>query len=115
MIGRVVSIKSQATATVLLERKATHPLYRKNYVRSKKYLVHDMMGTKEGDMVDIVKTRPISKRKHWKIVKIIGKNLAEVAKEKLKKAAEETIAEAVPAGRQVLPAEEKKEKTDGSA
>lgn len=115
MIGRVVSIKSQATATVLLERKATHPLYKKNYVRSKKYLVHDVMGTKEGDMVDIVKTRPISKRKHWKINKIIGKNLAEAAKEKLKKAAEETIAEILPASPQGGPAEEKKEKTDGSA
>lgn len=108
MIGRVVSIKSKDTATVLVEREAKHPLYKKTYIRSKKYLVHDMMGTKEGDMVDIVKTRPISRRKHWKIVKIVGKNLAEVTEEKLKKAAEEIIAE-------VMPAEEKKEKTDGSA
>ncbi|MDP3733042.1 MAG: 30S ribosomal protein S17, partial [Candidatus Daviesbacteria bacterium] len=86
----------------LVERRAMHPLYKKTYIQSKKYLVHDMMGTKEGDMVDIVKTRPISKRKHWKIVKIVGKNLVEVVEEKLKKAAEETIAE-------VMPVEEMKE------
>jgi len=69
MIGRVVANKLKDTATVLVEREAMHPLYKKTYIQSKKYLVHDMMGTKEGDMVDIVKTRPISKRKHWKIVK----------------------------------------------
>ncbi|HBQ50993.1 30S ribosomal protein S17 [Candidatus Daviesbacteria bacterium RIFCSPLOWO2_01_FULL_38_10] len=96
MIGRVVANKLKDTATVLVEREAMHPLYKKTYIQSKKYLVHDMMGTKEGDMVDIVKTRPISKRKHWKIVKIVGKNLVEVVKEKLKKSAEETIAEVMP-------------------
>lgn len=104
MIGRVVSSKLKDTVTVLVEREAMHPLYKKTYIRSKKYLVHDSVGTREGDMVDIVKTRPISKRKHWKIVKVVGKNLVEVAKKKLKKTAEETIAEAVPAGRQVMPA-----------
>lgn len=109
MIGRVVSNKLKDTVTVLVEREAMHPLYKKTYIRSKKYLVHDMMGTREGDMVDIVKTRPISKRKHWKIVKIVGKNLVEVVKEKLKKAAEETIAEVMPASPQGGPIEETKE------
>lgn len=106
MIGRVVSSKLKDTVTVLVEREAMHPLYKKTYIRSKKYLVHDSVGTREGDMVDIVKTRPISKRKHWKIVKIVGKNLIEVAKKKLKKTAEETIAEVMPASPQGGPAEE---------
>ncbi|MBI3109727.1 30S ribosomal protein S17 [Candidatus Daviesbacteria bacterium] len=93
MIGRVVSTKSKNTATVLVERKATHPLYKKTYIRSKKYLVHDLLQTKEGDVVDIVKTKPVSKYKHWKIVQVKGKNLAEIAEEKLKESAEEIIAE----------------------
>ncbi len=102
MIGRVVSNKLKDTATVLVEREAMHPLYKKTYVRSKKYLVLDKLGVKLGDMVEIIACAPVSKRKAWKAVKIVGKNLVEVAKEKLKKAAEETIAE-------IMPVEETKE------
>lgn len=101
MIGRVVSTKSKNTATVLVERMATHPLYKKTFVRSKKYLVDDQVGVKLGDMVEILPCAPVSKRKAWKIVKIVGKNLAEVAEEKLKEQAEKVVAEALP--------EEKKE------
>ena len=96
MIGRVVSIKSKNTATVLVERRATHPLYKKTYIRSKKYLVHDLLQTKEGDMVEIVKIKPVSKNKHWQIVALKGKNLVEIAEEKLKESAEEIIAEVIP-------------------
>ena len=48
MIGRVVSIKLKDTATVLVERTKTHPLYRKTYLQSKKYLVGTDMSVKEG-------------------------------------------------------------------
>ncbi|MBI2334840.1 30S ribosomal protein S17 [Candidatus Daviesbacteria bacterium] len=104
MIGRVVSTKSKNTAAVLVEQMATHPLYKKTYVRSKKYLVHDLLQTKEGDLVEIAKIRPISKRKHWAVVKVVGKDLAEIAETEQKKKAEKLIAEVMP--------EEKKEKPD---
>ncbi|KAF0243887.1 MAG: small subunit ribosomal protein S17 [bacterium] len=96
MIGRVVSTKLAQTATILIERVARHPLYKKTFVRSKKYLVHDPLGVKEGDVVEIIKVRPISKNKHWQITRVIGKSLVEIAEEKLKQAAKETIAEVMP-------------------
>lgn len=96
MIGRVVSAKMSETATVLIERIAVHPLYKKTFIRSKKYLVDDPFGAKEGDMVEIVKVRPISKNKHWKVVKIVGKNLAEVVEKQQKEVAEKLVAEIMP-------------------
>lgn len=93
MIGRVVSTKLKNTATVLVSRTAMHPLYKKTYVQSKKYLVEDLTQVKEGDLVEIVNCKPVSKRKTWKIVKVVGRSLVEIAEEKLKKLSEETIAE----------------------
>lgn len=105
MIGRVVSVKSKNSAVVLVERMEKHPLYKKAFRRSKKYLVEDTVGVKEGDIVVILKTRPISKRKHWKVVKVVGRNLIELAQEQQKQQAEEIIAEVLP---------EKKKEEDGS-
>lgn len=96
MIGRVVSTKSKNTATVLIERRARHPLYKKTFTRTKKYLVWDQIGVKEGDMVEVVQTKPISKRKHWKIVKVLGKRLAELASAEMKEKAKKIIAEVMP-------------------
>lgn len=96
MIGRVVSTKMQKTATVLIEGKKTHPLYKKTYVWSKKYLVHDEMGAKLGDVVRIAPTRPISERKHFKIVKILGKDEVALGEAAMKKVEEEAIAEVMP-------------------
>lgn len=106
MIGRVISTKTKNTATILVEREATHPLYKKTFSRSKKYLVDDQLGVKEGDIVEVIKSKPISKNKHWRIVKVLGKNLAEIAEQHLKEKAEEAIAEVMP---------EEKEGTHGSA
>ncbi len=115
MIGRVVSTKLKNTVTVLVERMAMHPLYKKTYVQSKRFLVDDPIGVKIGDIVDIIKCRPISKNKHWKITKVLGRNLAEIAEEKLKKEAEGIIAEAVPVGRQVMPEEKIEESSVASS
>lgn len=101
MIGRVVSVKMQKTAVVLIERRKTHALYKKSYLRTKKYLVDDEIGVKLGDVVEIVKIRPISKRKHWKVVKVLGTDIVSLGKEALKEGASEAIAE-------VLPEEEEK-------
>lgn len=96
MIGRVVSTKVNNTVTVLVERVAKHTLYKKTFVRTKKYLVDDPIGVKMGDMVEIIKVRPISKNKHWKIIKVVGKNLEAIIEEKLKTEAEKIIAEVMP-------------------
>lgn len=96
MIGRVVSTKMNGTAVVLVERTAMHPLYKKTFIRSKRYLADAKAGIQEGDMVEIAKVRPISKNKHWQVVKVVGKNLAEITAEKLKEQAEKVIAQVMP-------------------
>lgn len=97
MTGRVVSTKVKGTAVVLVERKAIHKLYKKSFVRTKKYLVDDSIGVKDGDIIEIEKIRPISKRKHWKVVKVLGRSFAEIAEEHLKEKAEEAIGVVMPA------------------
>ncbi len=68
--GVVVSTKMQDTITVAVERYVMHPKYKKFMRRTKKFLVHDKGNTaKEGDKVEIRETRPISKRKHFELVK----------------------------------------------
>lgn len=102
MIGRVVSVKIKGTATVLVNRVAMHPLYKKTFLRSKKYLTEAGGEIKEGDIVEIVKVKPISKNKHFKIAKVLGKNLAEINEEKLKAEAEGIIAEVMPEEKEEL-------------
>lgn len=68
--GTVVSTKMQDTIAVAVERYVMHPKYKKFMRRTKKFLVHDKGNTaKEGDVVEIRETRPISKRKHFELVK----------------------------------------------
>ncbi len=122
MKGLVVSTKMQKTATVLVENKKIHPIYGKSFIRHKKYLAEDLLGVSIGDIVEIEKIRPVSKRKHWRIIKVIGKNMEEIIEEQLKEEAEEAIEEVVPArlaeapakraGKQVMP--EEKEENDGT-
>ncbi len=70
--GRVVSNKMDKTITVLVERKVPHPLYRKYVRRSTKLHAHDENNEcREGDTVMIVQSRPISKTKAWRLVKIV--------------------------------------------
>ena len=67
--GTVVSSKMTDTCTVAVERYVKHPKYKKFMRRTKKYLVHDAGNTaKVGDKVEIIETRPISKRKSFKLV-----------------------------------------------
>jgi small subunit ribosomal protein S17 len=96
MIGRVVSAKMQKTVTVLVEGKKTHPLYKKTFVWSKKYLAHDEMGAKEGDVVSIISTRPISKNKHFKVAKILGKDVVALGEAAMKQVEQEAIEEVMP-------------------
>jgi small subunit ribosomal protein S17 len=74
IIGVVSSNKTDKTITVVSHTRKTHPLYRKQYSETKKFLAHDEKNEAEvGDRVSIVETRPISARKHFKLDKIIFK------------------------------------------
>ena len=72
-VGIVIGKKMTKTVTVLVERQVRHPLYKKTIRRRKTFLVHDEADTcKVGDVVRIVETRPISKRKTWRVLEIVG-------------------------------------------
>ena len=67
--GIVVSDVNEKTVTVKVERRFTHPVYKKIIVRSKKYLAHDESNqVKAGERVKIRECRPMSKRKRWEVV-----------------------------------------------
>jgi len=71
-VGRVVSDKQQKTVVVAVERKVSHPLYGKQVVRTQRYYAHDEQGmAREGDMVRISETRPLSKLKRWRVVEVV--------------------------------------------
>lgn len=66
LTGRVTSDKMDKTVTVLVERKVKHPLIGKVVRQSKKFHAHDENNScKEGDLVTIVESRPLSKTKSW--------------------------------------------------
>lgn len=70
--GRVVSNKMDKTVTVVVERRVAHPLYKKIMRRSKKYHAHDEKNECGiGDLVRIRETRPLSKLKRWRLIRIV--------------------------------------------
>ena len=72
--GRVVSDKMDKTITVLVERKVKHPLIGKVIVKSNKFHAHDENNEcKDGDLVTITESRPLSKTKTWVLSKIVTK------------------------------------------
>jgi len=71
--GVVTSTKMAKTATVLVERFKSHPLYKKRIRVKRKYHAHDEIGVKIGDRVKIQECRPISKTKKFKIIEVIKK------------------------------------------
>ena len=74
LVGKVVSDKTDKTITVLVETYKNDRLYKKRVKYSKKYTAHDEKNeAKKGDKVLIVETRPLSKTKHFRLVRIIEK------------------------------------------
>jgi small subunit ribosomal protein S17 len=73
-IGKVVSNKAEKTIVVAVERQVAHPLYKKYFKKTKKFMAHDEQNVcGEGDIVRIMETRPLSARKRWRLVEIIEK------------------------------------------
>lgn len=67
--GTVVSDANEKTVTVRVERRVSHPVYKKTIRRSKKYAAHDEKNQfKVGDKVQIVESAPISKSKRWQVI-----------------------------------------------
>lgn len=75
LIGKVVSCgKIPKTATVEIESRRPHPLYKKLVKKNKKFLVHvEGQELKAQDRVKIGETRPISARKHFKVLEVLRK------------------------------------------
>ncbi len=70
--GTVTSIKMDKTVVVTVQRIVKHPLYKKYIGRSKRYPAHDERNRcKNGDLVEIVSTRPFSKTKRWAVMKVL--------------------------------------------
>jgi len=71
MTGVVTKTKLTKTVTVRVDRSYRHPLYGKVIRTNKKYLVHDELGCQLGDKVQIVESRPLSKKKRWVVETIL--------------------------------------------
>ncbi len=70
--GRIVSDAMDKTVVVSVERRMSHPLYGKQVKRQKKYHAHDESNEfRTGDLVVIEETRPLSKRKRWRVIELL--------------------------------------------
>jgi small subunit ribosomal protein S17 len=73
-VGKVVSNKMQKSIVVALERKVPHPIYKKYFRRTSSVMAHDeKREAGVGDVVRIMETRPLSKRKRWRLVEVVEK------------------------------------------
>ena len=73
-IGIVISNKMQKTIVVKIDNRYSHPIYSKTLSKTKKYLAHDELETCNiGDQVLLEECRPLSKKKRWKLIKILSK------------------------------------------
>jgi len=71
-IGIVVSNKMDKSAVVAVERRFPHPIYKKFVRRTSKFMIHDEKNEAQvGDRVRIVETRPLSRRKCWRLAEIL--------------------------------------------
>ena len=81
-VGVVVGNKMKKTVTVLVERQVRHPLYKKIVKKRKRFLVHDEYEQCQvGDLVKIIETRPLSKRKRWRVKEILGLSPSEAERD----------------------------------
>ena len=72
LIGKVVSTKMENTVTVEVTRLIAHPVYKKRIKKHKKFLSHiSNIVPKNGDLVRIISTKPISKSKRWRVSEIL--------------------------------------------
>jgi small subunit ribosomal protein S17 len=74
VVGTVESDKQDKTITVLSKRLRMHQKYGKYIHSTTKYVAHDEKDeAREGDTVEIMETRPLSKQKRWRLVRVVEK------------------------------------------
>jgi len=73
-VGEVVSNRMDKTITVAVKRRVKHPVYGKYISRTTKLMAHDDKNEcNEGDTVKIMETRPMSRKKRWRLVEVVEK------------------------------------------
>ena len=73
LTGIIISNKTKDTVVVQVERILKHPKYQRRYKRHKGYKAHvENMELSVGDKVEMIETRPISKDKKWKVIKLVA-------------------------------------------
>ncbi len=73
-LGTVISDKMDKSIVVSIERTMSHPVYLKTFRTSSKLYAHDEKNEAGmGDVVRVMETRPLSARKRWRLVEIVGK------------------------------------------
>ena len=79
LTGVVTSDKRDKTITVEITSRETHPIYKKQYSKTRKYTAHDENNeAHEGDRVTIAESKPYSKTKTWTLVKVLEKSHGKV-------------------------------------
>lgn len=72
LTGTVSSSKGDKTIVVAIQTRKTHPIYKKQYSVTTKFMAHDEKNqANEGDKVQIAESRPLSARKRWTLVKVV--------------------------------------------
>ncbi len=80
VVGVVTSAKAKKTITVVIDRFVQHPVFGKFMKRATTCYAHDEKGeAKEGDRVEIMSSRPLSRLKRWRLVRIVQKSARDVA------------------------------------
>jgi small subunit ribosomal protein S17 len=107
--GMVSSNAADKTIVVTVNTSKTHPLYRKQYTVSKKFMAHDEKNEAQvGDKVHIEETRPLSARKRFILKKIVEKAAVQHVEP-------ESAPVAAPAAEKVVASKESKAKTEEKA
>jgi small subunit ribosomal protein S17 len=75
MVGVVTSDKMQKTVVVEVSRTYRHKLYKKVVHSRRRFMVHDDLGCKIGDTVQIVESRPLSRHKRWAVETILRREI----------------------------------------
>src|ERR1700733_10729380 len=71
-VGKVVKDKMEKTVIVTLTRQVPHPLYKKYFKKTTKFVAHNENNdAKTGDTVRIMESRPLSKTKRWRVVEVV--------------------------------------------
>lgn len=75
LVGVVTSDKMQKTVVVEVTRTFRHPLYKKVVHARRRFMAHDELGCRLGDVVQIVESRPLSRHKRWVVENILRRQV----------------------------------------